>query len=343
MTSAAFKEGGLPAENVFKHAAAKTMISVEASDIAITGLADTWIEVTSESTELRRRLKGVEPAESVWVCEVRYTVQFSTVEAGYTSAAAAYEAVAPQLTGAILNGQFDVYLHEYALIYQSAVMENVVTPRSTNAEVVKTTYSVEDNAPPKVDPDGPGGGIGPAGVAAVIVIAIFALVVIACAVRRSKHACVICGHRVNSRYAELALETESMHDLGRAAQQEGGEGSGSAGSGAGATGYPGRMSRSLARLAAQSAIGRGLMGGAAARGISGRVASPDSPNYGTSGECAPYDHQHLPKGSLGQREASAVDEEAAHSPSAPPPQQIDDDDGIELSATMYNPLSNVAL
>lgn len=320
ISSAEFKDAGPTAEKVFKHAVAKTMISVEAGDITITKLADTSVVLDPA----RRMLSAAQPAESVWVCVVSYTVAFSTVEAGYSSAVAAYNAVAPQLTSAIQNGQFDVYLYEYALIYQSKVMEKVVTPHTSSAAVVSTSFSVVDKPPS--DDSGGSGGIGPAGIAAVVVLVAVVTLLIVCAIQR-KHSCIICGKRGSTRYAELG--TESVHDTGKVSPE--GDDSG---------GYPGRTRTSLSRLAAQSVIGRGLLGGSAARGISGRTSRPDVANYGTDVEGG-HHHTHAPEH---KQQARMMDAEAAYSPTAPPDASAEQDSpGIELSTTMYNPLANATV
>lgn len=319
VSSAEFKAAGATAEKVFKHAVAKTMISVEANDVTITKLADT--SVVLDPTE-----RILSQAESVWVCVVSYTVKFSTVEAGYSSAVAAYNAVVSQLTNAIQSGQFDVYVYEYALIYQSKMMETVVTPHTSSSAVVSTSFSVV-NKPPS-DDSGGGGGIGPAGIAAIVVLVAVITLLVVCAIQR-KHACIICGKRGNTRYAELG--TESVHDTGKISPE--GDGSG---------GYPGRTRSSLARLAAQSVIGRGLLGGSAARVISGRASAsrPEMASYGTDVE----DGHHHTRASEHKQQATLMDPDAAHSPTSPPEAAVQQGSpGVELSTTMYNPLSNTSV
>jgi hypothetical protein len=241
-------------DSVFKHAVAKTMISIESGDISITSVTDDYVIVP----EGRRLSPSAEPPGGVQkkadflpmsvyveVCVVAYDVVFSTVEAGYTDALTAYTDVSAQLGSAIVKGSFDEFLHEYALIYQEQTLLGAFTPESDDA--VSMTFTVTDK---KVNPEDTSSqrGLGPVEVALVILFSALAVLVLMMCVR-PKCATWLAP---NGRYSELAIETDSVHDPQAAAAAKSASGSGRDTS-------PRSSRPSLSRLAAASILGRTLM------------------------------------------------------------------------------------
>ena len=224
---------------MFKHAVAKTMISVEPADIAIKSVFDGSITI-SAGADNNAAGKFLFAGTKLDVCIVAYALRFNTLDAGYSDAAAAYRGVSSQLTGSIADGSFDTFLHEYAVIYQEASLRDAFTPDSSDA--ISTTYTVAE--PPTDDADQHGRSLG---AAAMVLIAVFGslvlLTTVCFLVRRGKGG--LWG--AAGRYAELGAD--SVHDPHASA----------AGDNASAEGERRASPRmSLSRLAASSILGRRL-------------------------------------------------------------------------------------
>jgi hypothetical protein len=247
VTADAFLANGPVTDSVFKHAVAKTMISIESGDITITSVTDDYVIVPDgDPTQgVQKEASFLPRSVYVEVCVVAYDVVFSTVEAGYTDATTAYSDVSAQLGSAIVKGSFDEYLHEYALIYQEQTLQGAFTPESDDA--VSMTFTVSDK---KVTPEDTSSqrGLGPVAVALVILFSALAVLALVMCVRPK---CAT-WWAPNGRYSELSIETDSVHDPQAAAAAKNGTGNGRDTS-------PRSSRSSLSRLAAASILGRTLM------------------------------------------------------------------------------------
>lgn len=274
LTATDFREAGLNAESVFKHAVAKIVSSLQPGDIRIKSIADDFIVISSAAavqdpplsfrarsqvpssgaplhTVLYRVLqflrsgsaRAERPTEQpqsayVSVCVITYGIKFSTKEGGYPNGDVAYAEVSAQLASAVADKSFDAYLHQYALIYTERVLQDAHTPDSSDA--LYSTYTVEDRAQTDDNPsDTRPQGLSTTGV--LLVVLFTALTVLGCVFCWSYR-----GKLTGGRYAELGSESTHNLDPSQAGQSQ-------------RDNSPRSSRPSLARLAASSILGRRIL------------------------------------------------------------------------------------
>ena len=248
----------------------------------------------NEAHNTGRRLNdetNLDTATTITVCQVVYTVQFSTMSSGYNDAQRGYEDVVQQLAAAVESGAFDSFLHDYAALYQVPQLQAASSPPGGSKQSLATsfTFSSVGNTVSSGDKN-----INSLATIATIVVLVAVVLVIAvvCFMCRQQTQQLLLRQggkstgKAGSKYAELSLDTDSMHDSPLSDHSSGAR----TGAHSPGTARNTNTTTSLSRLAASSVVqglrSYGASGARPAQKFSkGRGAGSSGGGEGSDGDC----------------------------------------------------------
>lgn len=129
---------------VLKHALAACLLLIQPTDISIQSIIEADIEVQDHNylrSHYNHKNNLIINKDSLQhFLILSYTINFNTFEVGYTSSSSAYKAYLQQLDNALINGVFDSFVHQYAIIFNVDTMQSVSTPTTTKP-IISSRYT----------------------------------------------------------------------------------------------------------------------------------------------------------------------------------------------------------